>query len=68
VVAVIALGVGTNTALFSVLNATLFRPLPVDRPEELVALFTIDGRNPAGSRTRISTSRTIGIAVRTLPA
>ena len=46
VLAVIALGVGANTALFSLLNATLFRPLPIDRPEELVSLFTVDGRNP----------------------
>ncbi len=46
VLAVIALGVGSNTALYSLLNATLFRPLPIDRPEELVALFTTDARNP----------------------
>jgi predicted permease len=32
----LALGVGANTAVFSVLNSIVLRPLPVERPEELV--------------------------------
>lgn len=35
-VATIAIGVGANTAIFSVVNATLLRPLPFPRDSELV--------------------------------
>jgi predicted permease len=32
----LALGIGANTAIFTLLNGVLFKPLPVDRPEDLV--------------------------------
>ncbi len=38
-VTTMALGVGATVAIFSVVDAVLLRPLPYDRPEELVALF-----------------------------
>jgi predicted permease len=35
----LALGIGVNSAIFGVVNAILFRPLPVERPGELVDIY-----------------------------
>ena len=39
----LALGIGANTAIFSLFDAVLLKQLPVKNPEQLVALVEVDG-------------------------
>src|SRR6185369_14712422 len=41
----LALGVGANTTIFTLINALFLNPLPVERPSELVAINTLDTKN-----------------------
>src|SRR6476661_5260698 len=46
----LAIGVGANTAVFSLVNEVLLRALPVRNPDELVLLRTIEGGGGRMSR------------------
>jgi predicted permease len=42
----LALGIGANTTVFTLLNAIFLRPLPVEEPGRLAALITLEARSP----------------------
>src|SRR6059058_1707925 len=40
----LALGIGANTAIFSMVDALILKPLPVVRPSELISIGAVDSK------------------------
>src|SRR5207302_1977346 len=45
----LALGIGTNTTMFGIVDAALLRPLPVEDPDQLASVFTGSEKGAGGS-------------------
>src|SRR5258708_4925716 len=52
----LALGMGATTAVFTVVDAVLFRPLPYKNPDRLVRIYTEFPTFPNGGLRRFSVS------------
>src|SRR5260370_25634119 len=48
----LALGIGANTAIFSLINTVMLRMLPVQKPQELVQLGRLNPKRPANPPPR----------------
>lgn len=57
----LSLGIGFNTAIFSVVHAVLFRPLPYPAPDRLVEVFEVD---PSARGFRVSVLNYVSLAER----
>jgi len=47
----LALGIGANTAIFSLMYRVMIRPLPVQEPERLIEVLRDAGKGPGGAQS-----------------
>ncbi len=52
----LALGIGANTTIFTLINAVLLNPIPVEQPSTLVSVYTTDEHNTGGFNSYLQTS------------